>query len=74
MCRAAITHAMAVTLAEIPPLSSDNLASFRADLNALFTFKKQPFHGRYFNPGENGVIRGGWKFRVNDKVMQVKNN
>ena len=26
------------------------------------------------NPGENGVIRGGWKFRVNDKVMQVKNN
>ncbi len=26
------------------------------------------------NPGESGVIRGGWEFRVNDKVMQVKNN
>jgi len=26
------------------------------------------------NPGENGVSRGGWNFRVNDKVMQVKNN
>jgi len=26
------------------------------------------------NPGENGIIRGGWKFKLNDKVMQVKNN
>jgi exodeoxyribonuclease V alpha subunit len=29
---------------------------------------------KVLNPGENGVIRGAWKFRVNDKVMQVKNN
>jgi exodeoxyribonuclease V alpha subunit len=26
------------------------------------------------NPGENGIIKGGWKFKLNDKVMQVKNN
>lgn len=26
------------------------------------------------NPGQGGVVRGGWEFRVNDKVMQVKNN
>jgi exodeoxyribonuclease V alpha subunit len=29
---------------------------------------------KVLNPGEDGVIRGAWKFRVNDKVMQVKNN
>ncbi len=29
---------------------------------------------KVLNPGENGVSRGGWNFRVNDKVMQVKNN
>ncbi len=26
------------------------------------------------NPGEGGVIRGNRNFRVNDKVMQIKNN
>jgi exodeoxyribonuclease V alpha subunit len=26
------------------------------------------------NPGEDGVIRGNKNFRVNDKVMQIKNN
>ena len=26
------------------------------------------------NPAQGGVTRGGWEFRVNDKVMQVKNN
>ena len=26
------------------------------------------------NPGEDGVIRGNRSFRVNDKVMQIKNN
>jgi exodeoxyribonuclease V alpha subunit len=26
------------------------------------------------NPGENGVIRGNRSFRINDKVMQIKNN
>ena len=26
------------------------------------------------NPGEDGVIRGNRNFRINDKVMQVKNN
>jgi exodeoxyribonuclease V alpha subunit len=29
---------------------------------------------RVLNPGEHGVMRGGWNFRVHDKVMQVKNN
>lgn len=26
------------------------------------------------NPGEEGIIRGGVQFRVNDKVMQIRNN
>ena len=29
---------------------------------------------RELNPSENGVIRGNRDFRVNDKVMQIKNN
>ena len=29
---------------------------------------------KVLNPGENGVSRGGFSFRINDKVMQVKNN
>jgi len=29
---------------------------------------------KVLNPVKNGVLRGGFSFRVNDKVMQVKNN
>jgi len=29
---------------------------------------------KVLNPVENGVLRGGFSFRVSDKVMQVKNN
>ena len=29
---------------------------------------------KVLNPGENGVIRGNRSFRINDKVMQIKNN
>ena len=29
---------------------------------------------RVLNPGEGGVVRGNRNFRVNDKVMQIKNN
>jgi len=29
---------------------------------------------KMLNPGEGGVIRGNRNFRVNDKVMQIKNN
>ena len=29
---------------------------------------------KVLNPVENGVLRGGFSFRVNDKVMQIKNN
>ena len=26
------------------------------------------------NPGQDGIMRGGWNYRVNDKVMQIRNN
>ncbi|QTA88953.1 SF1B family DNA helicase RecD2 [Desulfonema magnum] len=29
---------------------------------------------RTLNPGENGVVRGDRNYRVNDKVMQIRNN
>ncbi|OEU67436.1 MAG: recombinase RecD, partial [Desulfobacterales bacterium PC51MH44] len=29
---------------------------------------------KMLNPGQEGILRGGLSFRVNDKVMQIKNN